>query len=77
MQLNRHVRVAVHEIRGDTRRLLQHLYVLKPIEHLFPENSELHLSKTIAHTAMDSIAEGDVLPGVVPIDDQTVRVVED
>src|ERR1700761_4347973 len=53
--------VALHEIGAQARRLRHDLDQGEALQHLLPDNAELHLGQPLAEAAVDAEAEGDVL----------------
>ena len=59
---NLHRLVSFHEAGMDALGLLEKLDVRKTFEDLLPDHPKLEFSKSVADTAVDTVAEGDVLP---------------
>ena len=68
--------VAAYEIRNSADGRTNYLNSAVPAEHFFPEDSELKLSNTIAHTSMNTEAERKVLTCVGAIDIENISVFE-
>src|SRR5213595_1154046 len=43
------------------------------LQDLLPKHAQLKLGGAVAHAAVDAEAEGDVVPGTRPVDEEVVR----
>ena len=51
----------MHEVRGYALGLTNDLDHVEAFLNFFPQNPQLHLRQAVAHAAMDTEAEGQVL----------------
>src|SRR5258708_5870715 len=73
---HRQLLVAAQQARQNTLRLARHLDDREASHNFLPEHAQLHLGETQAEAAVDAETERDVVPGVLPVDDEVVRPVE-
>ena len=74
MYANRKRLDAANEVGFKPCLFANDLNPTEAVHDLFPNNAKLHLCESIAHAPMDAKAEGHVVPGVGPINDQSVRI---
>src|SRR6056297_949280 len=70
MHLHRQVGDATDEIVRQAAHVPHQFDLVETLLDFLPEYPQLHLRQSVAHAAMDSVAEGDMLACVGPIDDQ-------
>ena len=75
-QADHHLAVAADEVRLDALGLGQDLDVVEAGEQLLPEDPQLELGEPAAHAAVGADAEGEVVAGVAPVDDEAVGLLE-
>ena len=68
MQADRQIGIARHKVGAYARRLSHHLDPVKPREDLFPEDTQLHLGDAVAHAAMDTKPERNMMAGALTVD---------
>ena len=74
MYTNRQVRVTFYERRPSSFRLANHFNEAEAFHDLFPDDSKLHFSQPVTHTAVNAEAEREVLTGLGSINDELVGI---
>ena len=74
MKANRQLLDSPNEVGFEPCFLANDLDPTEAFHNLLPDNAKLHLCESVAHAAMDPEAEGHVVSGVDPINDQSIRV---
>src|SRR5687767_7238216 len=75
--LHHHARVALHEAVRESLGLLEYLDAVEALHDLFPQDAKLQIGEAVAHAAMDPEPERHVLAGVLALDVEGVRILED
>ena len=73
-QPDRYILDATYKVVWQSLDVSNHLYLMKPQHDLFPQHTQLHLSQTISHTAVNAKPKGDMSSSIRSINDELVWV---
>ena len=66
--------VTANKAVAGANRLSNNFNMRKALHDFFPQNAQLHLGKTIAHTAVDPASERKMISNIRPVDDELIRI---